>query len=116
MSPVFLVGSLFPQNPSDGEAFSHHFNLEYLEDSFVYNLIDNINTDKYDCVGYKQPTILDKRDILSDAVGEIVNGVPYADNISSDQMPKTVETVQKGRKRGIKLGYRSENSNDDHAL
>ena len=108
-----ILGSLFPNNPSDGEAFSQHFNLEYLEDSFVFNLIENTKTDDDDDVNQVQSIIMNKKDILSDALAEIVN---ETSDIVSKKVNEGVKTIQKGRKRGRKLGYRSQNSNGDNAL
>ena len=110
-----MLGTLIPHNPSDGEAFSHHFNLEYLEDSFVFNLIENAETDSADKADHMQSKNANKTDILSDALGDIVNGIAD-ENILSEQVNERVNTFRKGRKRGQKLGYRSKNTNDDNAL
>ena len=112
---ISLLGALFPHDPSDSEAFSQHFNLEYLDDSFVFNLIENTKTEDADSVGQAQPTTLHRRDILSDAVGEIGNEIVDG-NVISEKFNQRVKTVQKGRRRGRKLEYRSENSNEDNTL
>ena len=94
-----LLGVLFPNQNTHTEALSEQFNLELLEDSLIYHKVEN--NDKQDILNIKV-------DILSDAISEIVKDSPI-------DIEKT-EKVRKGRKRGRKLGYRSENSNGEDAV
>ena len=87
---------MFPNQNTQTETLSEQFNLELLEDSLVYQ-----NNDKQEILNIKV-------DILSDAISEIVKDTPI-------DTEKT-EKVRKGRKRGRKLGYRSENSNGEDAV
>ena len=111
-----MLGVLFPHNPSDIQACSQQFNLEFLENNFVSNLIGTVDTENIDTIAHEVPPITAERDILRDAVGEIVNDCPCPDNKISEQNNSPAKSVRKGRKRGRKLGYRSENSNSDIAL
>ena len=94
-----LLGVLFPNQNTHTDALSEQFNLELLEDSLIYHKVEN--NDKQDILNIKV-------DILSDAISEIVKDSPI-------DIEKT-EKVRKGRKRGRKLGYRSENSNGEDAV
>ena len=97
--PLSLLGVLFPHHNTQTEAFSEQFNLELLEDSLVYDAVENDD---------KQEILNIKVDILSDAISEIVKDTPI-----DIEKP---EKVRKGKKRGRKLGYRSENSNAENAV
>ena len=94
-----LLGVWFPHHNTQTEAFSEQFNLELLEESLVYKTVEN--NDKQEIVNFKV-------DILSDAISEIVKDTSLG--------IEKIEKVRKGRKRGRKLGYRSENSNGDDAV
>ena len=99
-----MLGVLLPYNNSETEAFSEEFNLELLDDSFL--AVDNYQTDNI------KPTVNIRVDILSDTISEIVNDTSTI-NITSLKKDKI---VKKGRKRGRKPGYRSENSNRDDTV
>ena len=90
-----LLGVLFPHHNNETEAFSEQFNLELLEDSLVCDKVED--NDKQDILNIKV-------DILSDAISEIVKDTAVPD------------VGRPGRKRGRKLGYRSDNSNGEDAL
>ena len=111
-----MLGVLFPHNPSDIQVYSQQFNLEFLENNFVSNLIGTVDTENIDTIAHEVPPITAERDILRDAVGGIVNDGPCLENKISERNNPPAKSVRKGRKRGRKLGYRSENSNADNAL
>jgi hypothetical protein len=111
-----MLGVLFPHNPSDIEAFGQQFNLEFLENNFVSNLIGAVDTENIEHIAHELHSRTSERDILSDAVGEIVNDAPSPENKISEHNYTQTKSLRKGRKRGRKLGYRSENSNADNAL
>ena len=87
---------------------SFNFNLELLEDNFEYELLETESPVKTDeCT----------RDILSDAVSHIIDQeAPIDHHNHQHQIEKQSKTVEKGGKRGRKLGYRSENSNGENTV
>ena len=81
--------------------------MDFLEDNLDRDMFENTSDIRIEST----------RDILSDAVSHIISNGPTvnSDNITELYHENSTK-VWKGGKRGRKLGYRSENSNQENTL
>ena len=106
--PSPTIGVNFPDNQTHTDGFTLEFNLEFLESNFMSSVME------YEENVSEQSFSQTEEDILSKIVRQI-NKESTGDEGRDSKIDCSnirIKTFKSGRKRGRKLGYRSENTKD----
>ena len=104
-----VLGVHFPDNQNETDGFTLQFNLEFLESNFISSSIESgeIVAVTGPFVSNTEEDIRQNKESMGDVECDTKN------NKINNSVP--AKTFKNGRKRGRKLGYRSENTKDDFA-
>ena len=113
--PYPVLGVQFPENQNETDGFTLQFNLEFLENNFMSSVIEseeNVTVTK-PFVSHTKEDILSKvgRQMNKESTGDVERDTKN-NRINHSAQAKTLKN---GKRRGRKLGYRSENTKDDLA-